>query len=262
MAAPFYYLYDGTNTLNLDTNFFKIDLGTPKRRYEVREYAGAHGGHIKGTGLYEHREIKIEFRYSNKGGNNTWNSTRNDYFNYINKMKHENLWFYIKHNDDSTITRVRIYPSPYGSEVYNFIEISEKIGYSFFCEKPYFQNILSSTGSQVISDSSQTTVSINNTGKLETSCQFKFTPTSDETSFQVELANSYAFTLEKISFPANSQIIYNTAGGSLTIGGVSYNPIQFLTSGSIFNLPIGLNNVYVTCSGAGTFAYEFYTRFI
>lgn len=262
MAAPFYYLYDGTNTLDLDANFYKVDLGTPKRRYSVAPYAGAHGGHVKGLGLYGARTIKITSRFHNKGGNNTWNSTRNDLFNYINKMKHENLWFYVKHNDDSTITRVRVYPSPANSEVYNYILVSEPVSFKFLCEYPYFQNTSASSDSESVTDDSQNTFSINNTGKLETSCQFKFTPTSDESFFQVELANNHGFTLEKTSFLAGSQIVYDTGNGSLTIGGVEYKTSQFLTSGSVFNLPIGSNNVYVTCSGAGTFAYTFYTRFI
>lgn len=262
MAAPFYYLYDGTNILNLDAKAYKIDLGTPKRRYSISPYAGAHGGYVKGQGLYGTREIKITLRFHNKGGNNTWNATRNDLFNYINKMKHENLWFYILHNDDSTSTKVRIYPSPANSEVYNYILVSEPMGFKFLCKYPYFQNTSASSGSESVTDNSQHIFSINNTGKLETSCQFKFTPTGDETFFQVELANNHGFTLEKLSFLAGAEIIYDTGNQKLTIGGVEYKTSQYLTSGSIFNLPIGSNNVYVTCSGAGSFDYSFNTRFI
>lgn len=262
MAAPFYWLDDESSTYALDSNAYNINLGTPKRRYSLKEYVGAHGGYIQGTGLYETREIRIDVRFTNVGGNNTWTTTRNNLWNWINKAKHETLWLYIKHNDDSTETRVRVYPTPSGSEIYDFINVSKEFGIRFLCEKPYFQNTTASTGSETVTDSSEHTFSINNTGKLETSCQFKFTPTADATSFQVEIANNYGFTLEKVSFPAGSQIVYDTANGALTIGGVSYNARQYLTSGSIFNLPIGTNSVYVTCSGAGTFAYTFYTRWI
>jgi hypothetical protein len=262
MAAPYYYLYDGTNTLNLDANMYKVNLGTPRRKYVIRKYAGSHGGKVQGTGLYEPRQIKVETRFSNVGGNNTWDSNRSDLWAWINRAKQDNLWFYIKHNDDSTITRVRCYPTPSGSEIYSFINVSERFGIRFVCDVPYFEKTTATTGSETVTDSSQNTFTITNGGDLETSCKFKFTPTADETSFQVELASNFGFTLEKVSFLAGQQIIYDTGNGQLTIAGSEYNPVQILTSGGVFNLAPGSNSVYVTCSGAGTFAYEFSERYI
>jgi len=213
-------------------------------------------------GHYDDRTIKVSMIFSNTTGNTTWNSTRNDFFEWINTANWDNLWFYIKHNDGTTITRTRCYPSPSSSEKYNYIKVSEAMTFEFLCPKPYFTNTTASTGTKAIADSSEHSQAITNNGNLETSIQCKFTPTGTETLFQVELADDYGFRLEKYNFAAAEQIVYDTADGSMTINSLSVNASQYLTAGTIFNLPIGASTLYITCSGAGTFAWSFSERYI
>lgn len=260
MAGPYYFLDDETNTLDLDSTFFTVNLGTPRRRYSIIPFGGSNGGYINGTGLYESREIVITTRYTSTNIN-TWTSTRNNLFDWINKAKWEEVNFKIKFDDDSTIVKTRVYPSPANAEVYNFIRVSERVSFRFLCEKPYFENVTGTTGSQAIPDNSTQTVNIDNTGKYETSAKFKFTPTGNETLFQVELANNFGFTLGG-SFNAGVQVVYDTGNNSLTIGGVAFNALQFLTSGGPFNMPVGAVDYFVTTSGPGSFAYEFNERYV
>jgi hypothetical protein len=59
------------------------------------------------------------------------------------------------------------------------------------------------------------------------------------------------------NFFAGTEITYNTESGALTIAGQSVDPTLYLSAGSVFNVQPGSQSIYVTCSGAGTFEYEF-----
>jgi phage-related protein len=103
-------------------------------------------------------------------------------------------------------------------------------------------------------------VSIANNGIWDTPIQLKYTPTANETLFQVRKTDNFGIRLEG-SFNAGEQIIYDTSDNTLTIDGTEQNLAQFRTGGSVFNIDPGTNDIYVQCSGAGTFAYEFNERY-
>lgn len=256
----YYYLDNLSTTYNFDTNVLDIDLGTPKRKYNIEDSAGTHGGIITGLGNYEPRTIKVTKKFSTTS-NTTWDATRTAFMTWINTSVNSTIYFCVKHNDGTTITRTRCYPSPGGSEKFKWIKSNEPWSFEFLCPKPYFENTTASTGSESVVDTTEHTFTVNNTGILDVPAIFTFTPTGAETMFQCLIADSFGFRLEG-TFTAAKEISFNMANNSLTIDSISQNLNQFLTSGGIFNLAIGSQSIYVRCSGPGTFGYSFYTRFI
>lgn len=256
----YYYLYDGTSTYELDEKVWKLDLGMPKRNWKIDKNAGGHGGILRGQGFYEDRTISIELRFRGTGAT-AIDSVRNTFLIWINKAHWQSLYFYIKHANGTTITRTQCFPSPNGGESYKTLRASDALEFSFYCPNPFFSNVSADTGTLAITSGTEQTQSVTNDGNIDCPIKCKFTPTSAETFFQVKLAEDYGFTLTG-NFQSGVQLVYDTANGSLTIGGVDVSVSQYLTAGSVFNILSGANTLYITCSGAGTFAWEFAERYV
>lgn len=258
----YYRLYDGSTYYNFDSNMEKIDLGIPGRKYRVMEYAGAAGGKLKGQGQYKYRKIRVTKKLHNISGNTTWDSTRDSLFAWINKANWETLYFDLTKNDGSTQLRTRVYPDVSGNEAYSFVKVSDTMTFDFYAPNPYFKNISSSTGTESVTDSSEHSFSVTNNGNAECPVIIKYTPTADQTSFQCEIANNFGIKVEKASFLAGEEITINTGTGAMTIAGSTVGIELYWTAGGLFFLRPGSNTLYVTCSGAGSFGYEFYERYI
>jgi hypothetical protein len=256
----YYYLSNLSTTYDFDDNVFTIDLGMPKRNWKIDNNAGSHGGILRNQGLYEHRVINVELKFKGTGAT-TFAATRNNFLKWINKAHYQPLYFYVLHADGSTTTRTQCYPSPASSEKYKYIKVSENVNFDFFCPNPFFENVSSDTGTLAITGATEQTQAVTNDGNIDCPVRCKFTPTAAQTFFQVKLAEDYGFRLEG-NFSSGVQVVYDTSDGSMTIGGVEVLASQYLTSGSVFNIVPGSNNLYVTCSGAGTFGWGFAERYI
>jgi hypothetical protein len=260
--ANYYYLSDLSTTYVFDTNAWSIDLGMPKRNWKIDKNAGCHGGILRGMGYYEDRTIKIEMKFRGSGAT-TFDSIRNTFLTWINKAHWQTLYFYVVFADGTTTTRAQCFPSPSGGEKYKYIKISESMSYLFNCPDPFFYNVTpNTTGSPLaITSATEQTQAVTNAGNIDCPIKCKFTPTGNETFFQVKIAEDYGFRLEG-SFLAGVQIIYDTADGSMTIGGTEVQASQYLADGTEFNILPGANSLYILCSGAGSFAWEFSERYV
>jgi hypothetical protein len=167
----------------------------------------------------------------------------------------------MRDGEDAKDLKTRVYPTDFGDEAMSHYNKIDDRTIKFIAPSGVWQNDNSSTGSEAITGSVAQTVTITNNGNVECPAVFKFTPTSNETSFKVKLVNSYEFTLAG-TFTAGVEIKYDMKDNKFYINSIEYQTSQFLTNGSVFMLPPGSNSVEVTCSGAGTFAYEFNERYI
>lgn len=263
----FFWLYDGTNTLELDSVVNGLTLGGSKRNFEVIEFAGTNGGSIRGFGNYQPKTIIVTRKEIAESGDSTaWNSRRNDFMLWFTAPAYKIIWFYVKNGEGTLTLRTRVYCQEIDQDSYKYYRITEsERAFKLISPDGFFENVTATDNSSTplaIVDNTENTVAITNAGNIECPCIFYFTPTANQTSFQVKLADGYGFKLEQTYFLAGKEIKYNTLDGSLYIDNVLQNPLQFLTAGSIFQLPPGAVNIYVTCSGAGSFEYEFYTRYI
>jgi hypothetical protein len=91
---------------------------------------------------------------------------------------------------------------------------------------------------------------------------FSYTPTATAVIFRVILYSNFGFTLTVSGITSGSKISLDTSNGKLEIAGVVKQLSQFLTSGSVFNIPAGTSTIYVSVDEPGTFEYSFNERFI
>ena len=95
-----------------------------------------------------------------------------------------------------------------------------------------------------------------NDGIVEVFPKIKFTPTNTATYIDIKTADNFGVRLQKNTFLAGSQIIYDTADNSLTFGGVGQSTRQFLSAGSSFFLTEGDNTLYFTSDSVGAVIIE------
>lgn len=260
--AQFWLQDQDSNILNLDNSVQMISLGGNSRNYKIVDYAGAPGGAIRGFGNPGPKKFKVSRKEKAESGDITaWNSRRNDYLKFFTLSRYKKLWLYVRDGEDTFTVRTEVIVDKIGDDSYKYYRITDNVkSISLISPKGLFENITASTGSQAIPDATEQTVTITNNGIWETPAIFSFTPTGAETLFQVKLTDEYAFRIEG-SFTAGSIISYNTADNSLTIGGLDANSAQYITGGSVFNVPPGQDDIYVLCSGAGLFAWSYNERY-
>jgi len=257
-----FWLYDGTDTYDLDTNVMNVSIGEIKRNFRQENYLGANGAILKGFGTYSPREITLtRVETKTATSNNAWNSVRNLFISWMTRRVDEDVWFYLRDGEDTMDLRIKVYCQTLPSDDYKNVSITNSRTFKLIAPDGVFTSTTSSSDSEIIIGTSSQTISINNTGNVECPCQFKFTPAGIETSFKVELVDSFSFELGGV-FPAGVQIVYDMGNNVFTIGGTEYKVSQYLSNGSIFMLPTGSHDYTVTCSGAGTFEYSFYPRYI
>ena len=260
-----FWLYDdsSSDTLILDSTVQEVSIGGADRDYKVIDYAGAPGGQIRGFGVIGPRKLRVGRKEKAESGDiNFFNSRRENLIEWFSKPRYKNIWLYIRNGEDDTTVRTRAYPQQISDDKFKFLRITDMKSFDLLLPDGVFQNISASTGTLAITGSTTQQQALTNNGTWETPIELKFTPTGNETLFQVELSDQFGIRLEKNDFTAGQQIVYNTLDGSMTIGGLDVLPSQFLTAGTVFNIPPGACTLDIKCSGAGTFAWSYNERYI
>lgn len=257
-----FWLYDGTNTLDLDATVQELKLGGSKRSYKVAPFAGSAGGFIRGFGTVGSKTFSFSRKEKVEGSDITaWNSRRNDLASWALRSRTENIYLRIRDGENSFTVQTLIYFTEIGVDKYKNYRITDMKEYKMISPKGVLENIVATTGSQAVVEGDNT-VTVVNSGIMECPIKCKFTPTGIESKFGTRIADQFGFVLEKLYFSSGLQIVYDTADNRLTIDGESQKVTQFLSSGSVFMLPPGSTDLLVNVSGPGTFAYEFNTRFV
>lgn len=256
------WLDNSSTTFDIDEQFIDVTIGKVKRNFKIENYLGASGGLIKGFGTYTPRDFTLTRSERARTGDITaWNSQRNELISFLTIRPDVELWLYMRDGEDAKDLKMRVYPEDFGAEKFkNYNKIDDR-SIKLLAPAGLWQNDNASTGDEAIVGSAAQTVSITNNGNVECPAIFSFTPTATETSFKVKLVSSYEFKLDG-TFPAGQAVEYHMNDNKLYINDIEYQTSQFLTNGSVFMLPTGTNNVEVTCSGAGTFSYEFNERYV
>jgi hypothetical protein len=259
-----WYLSDLTNTLDLGSNCTELKLGGSKRSYKIDEYIGANGGVLKGFGNYSAKTFEVTFQLRASNGQATYhNSTRTLINQWFTRMVFQPVYLYVITSDASLVTkRTLVYCTNIGDEKISYQRGFINKSYTIISPSGYFENTTASTGTLAVTDSSVNTVSITNAGDIDTPIKLKYTPTGNETYFQVETFDTHGMKLGATYFNAGEKIIYDTNDNSLSIAAQEVNLTNYLISGSIFNLSPGVNTLYVQCSGPGLFEYEYNSRYI
>lgn len=259
----FFWLQDeDSNTLALDDNVQELTLGGNKRAFKVIEFAGAAGGFIRGFGTPGPKRLIVKRKEKAEAGDSTaWNSRRNDYQSWFTRSRTNKVWLYIRNGEDTFTIRTRVYATDIGDDKYKFMRITDMRDIVLTMPKGVYENVTATTATVAITSSSTQSIALTNNGLWETPITCKFTPTGDESLFSAQIADQYGFQLEKTSFLAGLEIIYNTGTNALTIDGETESLPQFLTAGGVFNIPAGSSTLNVRCSGPGSFTYEYNERY-
>jgi hypothetical protein len=261
----YFWLYDGTNTYSLDDNVVSLVIGGVNRNYEVKNFAGADGGYITGDGNLTTNTISFSRKNRLDSTSSTaWNASRNTLISWFTKAKTTDLYLRILNGEGTATYETKIKPMKKGDVQFSTLGITNAESFDFTSEWGYFQIITGSetTDTLAITGSTEQTLEVTNSGNIETPIECNFTPTGAESLFQVTLADSYGFRLEKTNFAAGVEIKYTTADGKLYFDDVEQKASQYLTAGSVFKIPPGTFNLYILCSGAGSFDYSFKARII
>jgi len=259
--STYFWLDNGSTTIAFDDEVSELEISGNSRDYKAVEITGTDGGTITGYGTYSPKTITISRKETKGSAGTAWNTARNTFMSWLTTPATTDLYFYLLSGEGTLTVGGKVYPQKIGGDKYKYYGISETREFTLLLPQGYLENINASTGSSAIADDSEHTVSITNSGLLDVPAVLSFTPTGAETMFQCQTADNFGFRLEG-NFSSGVKVSYDTADGSLTIGGVAQNALQYLTAGSVFKLLPGTNSVYVQCSGAGSFDYSFKTRYI
>lgn len=225
---------------NKSYDFGNIDMGLPKVKIDIQSVAGVTGGVMVGIPEVNNREFSFDFIFK---GNDTISALNSERTRNINKWflydKENPLYLYYHIKDDIKTYKIEVIPS-INKESYSNIRFSKNISVSLTSEKSYFENIVE-TINTTTTTTEKTTVQIDNTG-IETPFVLELTPVLALKYIEVKNDYNYGF-MSYFSFPAN-QIIKIFEDGSANIGNILVN--NMFTSGTIFNLKKGLNNLYIT----------------
>jgi hypothetical protein len=261
VADHFWLQDDDANKLILDSTVQELTLGGNKRAFKVVEFLGAAGGFVRGFGNVSQKKFIVTRTEKIESGDETaFNSRRFDFTKWFSYPRWKNIWFYILDGESSITMRTKVYAVQIPEDKYKYYHIATGRSFMLVSPKGIFENTTADTDTEAITSSLEQTVSITNDGIWDTPIKLKFTPTGNETVFQVRKTDNFSVRLEG-NFNAGDQVVYDTADNSLTIDGVEQNPTQYITSGSVFNIDPGTQDLYVKTSGAGTFAYEFNERY-
>jgi hypothetical protein len=262
MASPYFYITDLTTTIALDDTVSELILGGNKRSFNVVEYAGSNGGILKGNGNYSPKTFKVSRREYAVGTNETaWNSRRSLFMQMVTKAYYIPIYLYVQYTEYAIVMRTRIYCTDIPEDKYKYIKVSDIRSFTFVSPDGFYEDVAVTTVTEAITTGAEQAVEVVNYGNIDCPMICKFTPTGNETIFQVLIYNNYGFRLEG-SFTAGIQITYNTETGAMTIGGSVVNAKQYLTQGNVFEIPTGTSNIYVGASGPGAFVCTFQGRSI
>lgn len=262
MANMWLYINDGSSdTLELDEKSNEVVLGGNKRAFKIEEFAASNGGYLRGIGNYSAKEISITRREKAENGDTTaWNSRRHDFEKFFTLPPYKDLYFYMLDGEGTTTVRTKIVPIKLPEDKYKNYRISDDRDYKCKSITGIWESINSSSGTVAITGSAEQNTSVTNDGIVEAKTIFYFTPTAGETSWEVKLNEEYGFLISGV-FNAGEQIEFNMNTGILKINNAITEATSYLTK-SPFLIPPGTSTLYVTCSGAGTFGYQIYERWV
>lgn len=241
-----YYLFDGTDTLNLDDTVQEITLGGLKRDFKVKDYIGANGGIITGTGNFGQRKFVISRKEKAESGDDSaWNSRRSDYLQWFLKNKYTDVWLYVENGEGTIIARTIVYCTDIGSEKYKFLKISDARSITLVSPSGVFEKTTTTdyTGYTGLSGSGSITLSPAIASMVDTPGIWSITPNATLNSAKIWIAESIGFTIAG-PFSSGDELIYNHSTNTFTIAGVSYNIANYLQSGGRFVMPSGTTTIY------------------
>jgi hypothetical protein len=256
----YFYLYDNTNTLNLDDRVYEISFGGNKRNFDIVNFASADGGYLRGFGNFSPKKFKIVEREKRDSGDiHFWNSRRDDFIKMFTQPPYIQPYLYAVDGENTSTWRTPVVCEDIGDLSFKNYYVPDNTDITLTGYEGVWTSLTSNSSTLSITSNSEHSFTLTNNGTIECAPTFSFTPTGNEESFSVKIAEDFGFLLEG-TFTAGVQISYNMSTGVLYIGGAMVSLSQYLSKGSHFKIPNGTNTVYVLCSGAGTFEYEFYER--
>jgi hypothetical protein len=255
----YFTLTDLTTTLNLDDEVSKLNLGGSKRGFSLIEFAGQNGAMIKGTGNFGAKTIKFSRReYAVNSDYHAWNSRRDTFIALMTKAANVPVYMVIQ-TATSTYWRTRVYCQEIASLLMNYIKVGDVDEFTLISPDGFFECQTKTTATTAITTGAEQTIAMTNSGNIGCPITCKFTPTGNETILQCLIYDNYGFRLEG-TFSAGIEITYHTGTGAMTINGLTVNSKNYLTWGSVFEIPAGSSNIYVGASGPCSFIYDFYAR--
>lgn len=262
MAAPYFYLSDGVNTLNLDDNVKEITFGGSKRAFDVIEYATANGGFLRGIGNYQPKIFKlVHVEKIETGDVNFWNSRRNDFIVFFTKAVYNQVYLYLQNGEQTMTVRTQVFCTKIPEDKFDFLHISKSREFELISPTGYWEKTTATTGSESITSSAEQTITLTNNSTIEIAPTFTFTPTNFCSHIQLKTSEGFLIRVEG-DFEASIPVAINMNNGEMTIDGDVVDLSNYLTQGSPFLIPNGANSIYVKCSTAGTLAYSYYERYI
>jgi len=257
-----FWLSDGTTTLDLGDNVKEISLEGGKRNFDIVDFALSNGGYIRGVGSYSARKFSVtrdDFIQANE--NIAWNQRRTDFMKWFTKPVYASLYLNMQYSTDAITLRTRVYPTKLGKDTFkNSWNYNDGRDFELVSPTGIWEETTAIAANVSITSTNEQTVTISNTGMLESAPIFSFTPDSaSATIFQVKISEGYGFRLEG-SF-STVIISYYMSNGKLTVDGAEVDATNYLSAGSPFLFPITSTAFYVTAS-SGVFNYSFNKRYI
>ena len=260
--SDFLWLSDLSDTLVLDSRVISCTLGGSVRKLSKSNYSGASGIKIKGTGNYSAKTFIFSVKEKTEGADfNFWNSRRNDFIKWTTRPITDTIYLYMNNGEDDTELRIKIQFEEIPDDKFTFLKTSETKSYKAISESAFWEKSTTTSDTEAITGSSEQSMTFTVGGTIPASPIFSFTPTADQTSFRVRTYDNYLFQLSG-TFYAGVSINYHMKTGRLYLGTSEVKASSYLSKGSNFNLPIGSNTIYIKCSGAGTFGYEYNERYL
>lgn len=245
---------EGT-TYSIDDNIVSVAITARQRGYEqINQFRN--GAYISGAGQFAPGSLILERNYKKSGSGNVWNSLRNALLYYLTIPFYKKLYIY-RVDSSGVETRARIVPASIGGEKYTSYAISEMNSFEFYFMDAYWQRTSATSQAQTLTSTTLEIVTVNNVGTYDVYPQIQMVPTSTMSTFQIQLAEGYGFTLTQ-SVTSGQTLIYNCADSTITLNGNAITGIQ--TAGSTFSLAPGSNTLYVYAQ-AGTLTISYNERY-
>ena len=225
---------------NIDESVITVSFDQKSRGYEqIPQFRN--GAYISGSGQFSPGSLSLQLKHKKTGTGNAWNAARSAAIYFVTIPFYKKLYVY-RTDSYGVVSRAKIVPSGLGAESYTTYSISDATTFDFYFVDAYWEDVTGTTQTQAITSNSLEIMSIDNTGELDVFPQISFTPTSNFTNFQIQLAEGYGFKLS-YAFLAGGLIVYKCSDSTITINGNSITGIQ--TAGSTFSLAPGVNSLQV-----------------
>ena len=212
-------------------------------------------------GNFSPKIFKIQHsEYAESGDETAWNSRRRDFIKLFCKDVMDAIWIYQLDGESVNEMRTRVYATDLPNDKIKYIKHFEDREIELIAPDGVWTYTTPVSDSEAILGATEQTKDIVNDGLINACPIFSYTPTGNQTSFQVKLTEGFMFRLDG-SFANAKTVSYNMRNGELVIDSAVVDASNYLTLGSPFALPASsTSTVYITCSGAGLFEYTFYSR--